>query len=208
MVFGAILFPAMRGMAVEHPRRRTNSGLRTEAAHQGPPRRARAFIADMLSPMPSSTESRIFEGDIILDHVQDLAPGQPLPNKAAPASVGVAYAQYFWPKDSLGVAEIPYIAFLTSGATNLGAALRAMRRGLSPALYPVRSADHAGRLPLTSISTQPITAPRAISAVGRAGGEQVTGRLDRLQSRDAPARAAAILRAYITSIRVRIATTS
>jgi len=63
---------------------------------------------------------RIFEGDILLDHVEDLMPAQP-PAGSGVKTLGIAYPQYFWPKNGSGVAEIPYV--VTAGATNLNAAL-------------------------------------------------------------------------------------
>jgi hypothetical protein len=48
----------------------------------------------------------IFEGDIILDHVQQKVPAR---GSAQPfATLGVAYNQYLWPQVS-GVAQVPYI---------------------------------------------------------------------------------------------------
>ena len=50
----------------------------------------------------------VLEGDILLDHVEDSAPGQQAAGpRAIPNSVGNAYPQYFWPKNGLGVAQIP-----------------------------------------------------------------------------------------------------
>lgn len=60
----------------------------------------------------------IFQGDIILDHVQQLpASGH------QSQSLGVAYAQYLWPKVG-GVASIPYTIEPSSGdLTNLNTAI-------------------------------------------------------------------------------------
>ncbi len=156
--FGAILFLLCAGMAApsaaaDQFRPSDGGGTSRPSATRTGIYRGHAVTYAIINGKP------IFEGDIILDHVQDLVPGQPLPNKAAPASVGIAYAQYFWPKDSLGrCGKFP---------TSVPRALRISARPssnstrLSPALS---SSFRRPRRPitLTSISTQPITAPRAI----------------------------------------------
>ncbi|MGH6848337.1 MAG: M12 family metallopeptidase [Methylocella sp.] len=110
----------------------------------------------------------IFEGDIILDHVTELAPGQPPANRP---SVGIAYPQYFWPKNSKGVAGIPFI--ITSGATNLAAALNqfnATFKGIIQFGARTTQADYV------NFNFDPNNHNGTCeSIVGRAGGEQETG---------------------------------
>ena len=60
----------------------------------------------------------VFEGDILLDHLDTLAPGA---RRAVPQGIGIAYPSYFWPKNGSGVAQIPYT--VTSGSSNLDTAL-------------------------------------------------------------------------------------
>jgi astacin len=60
----------------------------------------------------------IFEGDIILDHITE---GTRDAAKPSPNGIGIAYAQYFWPKNGSGVAQVPYT--ITNGQPNLTAAI-------------------------------------------------------------------------------------
>jgi len=72
--------------------------------------------------VPSQTNNgagrAVFQGDILLDHVQDF-PG----SRHHIESVGVAYSQYLWPKVG-NVYQVPYIIDTSSGnLTNLNAAI-------------------------------------------------------------------------------------
>jgi astacin len=69
----------------------------------------------------------IFQGDIILDHVQQKLPAQQTVQPLA--SFGIAYGQYLWTKVS-GVAQVPYI--ITAPApTDLNDAMTAFNSDLS-----------------------------------------------------------------------------
>jgi hypothetical protein len=113
----------------------------------------------------------IFEGDIILDHVQDLAPVQPPAKNFTTDSVGIAYPQYFWPKNSMGVAQIPHIG--TSGATNLGAALKQFNATFTGIIQFVPRTTQADYVNFDFDPTN--LSGTCESAVGRIGGEQITG---------------------------------
>lgn len=112
----------------------------------------------------------IFEGDIILDHVQDLAPSQAPASQRTP-SVGIVYAQYFWPKNSMGVAQIPFIG--TSGATNLVAALKQFNATFTGIIQFVPRTTQADYVNFDFDPTN--HSGTCESAVGRVGGEQTTG---------------------------------
>lgn len=113
----------------------------------------------------------IFEGDIILDHVQDLAPGQPPAKRPKPEAAGIAYSQYFWPKNSMGVAEIPFIG--TSGATNLVTALKKFNATFTGIIQFVPRTTQADYV---EFNFDPIDhSGTGYSSVGRVGGKQVTG---------------------------------
>ncbi len=110
----------------------------------------------------------IFQGDIVLDHVS------PLPHAGArirPPSVGIAYAQYLWPKNAQGVAEIPYT--VTSGAADLNAALSAFNAtfaGVIQFVPLVSQTDYVNfDFDPNNLSGQ------CESSVGRVGGPQVVG---------------------------------
>jgi len=61
----------------------------------------------------------VYQGDILLDHVAPL----PAAGGHLPHSVSLAYTQYLWPKNTQGVAQIPYI--ITNAAGQLNTALAA-----------------------------------------------------------------------------------
>jgi hypothetical protein len=113
----------------------------------------------------------IFEGDIILDHVQDFAPGQPPANKPTPKAVGIAYPQYFWPKNSKGVAEIPYI--ITSAATKLTSARNQFNATFTGIIQFVARTTQADYVDFNFDPTN--HSGTCESSVGRVGGKQETG---------------------------------
>jgi hypothetical protein len=115
----------------------------------------------------ASNGQKLFEGDILLDHVT------PLPDQAhaLQPSVGVAYPQYLWPRNAQGVAEIPYT--ITAAATQLNAALTAFNTTFAGIIqfvplgsqtdyvnFDFNTADYSGQCE---------------SFVGRIGGEQNVG---------------------------------
>lgn len=68
-------------------------------------------------PGKDGSGKAVFQGDILLDHVQES------PNAPGVDSVGVAYSQYLWPKVG-SVYQVPYIIDPASGdLTNLNAAI-------------------------------------------------------------------------------------
>ena len=110
---------------------------------------------------------QIFEGDIILDHVQTIAPGG---NGVGP-SIGIAYPQYFWPKNASGVAEIPYV--VTAGATNLNAALTQFNATF---VGVIQFVAHNTQTDYVSFNFDPNNHNGTCdSYVGRVGGQQQTG---------------------------------
>jgi astacin len=112
---------------------------------------------------------KIFEGDIVLDHVQPLpAAGSPAP---PPPSVGVAYTQYLWPVGSQGVAEIPYI--VTNAATGLSAALSAFNTIFAGVIQFV---PYTSQIDYVNFDFDPNDlSGQCESSVGRIGGEQSVG---------------------------------
>jgi Astacin (Peptidase family M12A) len=113
---------------------------------------------------------RIFEGDIILDHVQNLAPNPPVSGQGI-ETLGIAYPQYFWPKNVSGVAEIPYI--VSAGATNLSAALTQFNATFAGVIQFVA---HNTQTDYVNFNFDPNNHNGTCdSYVGRIGGEQQTG---------------------------------
>ncbi len=121
------------------------------------------------SKQNDGTGKAIFQGDVILDHVQQL----PENGRPQPRSVGVAYAQYLWPKVS-GVSQIPYKIDPSSGDTS----------NLSTALSQFNS-DFMGLIQFVAYTNQTDYVnfyfdPNNTSGVceayeGRVGGEQTVG---------------------------------
>lgn len=113
----------------------------------------------------------IFEGDIVLDHVRDTAPGQLPVNGPTSQAVAIAYDQYFWPKNSKGVAEIPYTT--TSGSANLTAALKKFNTTFTGVIQFV---PHTSQADYVDFNLDPNNhSGTGYSSVGRVGGKQVTG---------------------------------
>jgi hypothetical protein len=82
----------------------------------------------------------MYQGDIILDHVQQI----PASGGPRPASVGIAYAQYLWPKIG-SVYEVAYTIDPASGdLTNLNGAI-SQRRFHGHALRIKSMPRNAGR---------------------------------------------------------------
>ena len=111
---------------------------------------------------------KIFEGDILLDHVT------PLPSRTTgphALSVGIAYPQYLWPKAESGVAAIPYV--VTSSATQLSAALAAFNATFKGAIQFVKRTTQTDYVDF-DFDTNNLSG-QCESNVGHVGGEQFTG---------------------------------
>jgi astacin len=111
---------------------------------------------------------KMFEGDMLLDHVV------PFPTRGVsvrPDAIGIAYAQYLWPADTKGVAEIPYI--VTSAATNLNQALTAFNKTFEGVIQFVK---RDGQADYVNFNFDPNNfSGQCESYVGHIGGEQATG---------------------------------
>jgi len=111
----------------------------------------------------------VFEGDILLDHVQPLPTGK---SGLAPQSVGIAYGQYLWPQSG-GVANIPYI--VTNGSAVLSAAISQFNTTFAGIIqFNTRN----GEADYVNFDFDTGSGGNGIceSSVGRIGGEQeVTG---------------------------------
>jgi hypothetical protein len=86
-----------------------------------------------------------------------------------PPSVGVAYAQYLWPKNAQGVAQIPYI--ITTPADSLSAALTAFNNTFPNVIQFVPLGSQTDYVNFDFESGN--TSGECESYVGRVGGEQV-----------------------------------
>ena len=113
-------------------------------------------------------DKKLFEGDILLDHVA------PFPSRNGGShalSVGVAYSQFLWPKNSAGVASIPYV--VTSAATQLDAALAAFNTTFKGTIQFVKRTTQTDYV---SFDFDPNNfSGQCESNVGRVGGMQTTG---------------------------------
>ena len=68
-------------------------------------------------PGPNGTGKAVYQGDVLLDNVQQS------PNGAGTNGFGIAYSQYLWPKVG-GIAQVPYtIEPLSGDLTNLNTAI-------------------------------------------------------------------------------------
>ena len=111
---------------------------------------------------------KLFEGDIVLDHVTPLPQGgggQPHPG------IGVAYAQYLWPTDPQGVAEIPYT--IQTAANNLSAALTAFNNTFPGIIQFVPYTNQPDYVIFNFDTTN--GSGTCESSVGRVGGPQYVG---------------------------------
>ncbi|HEV8014947.1 MAG TPA: M12 family metallopeptidase [Stellaceae bacterium] len=114
---------------------------------------------------------KIFQGDIILDHVTDRPAGaSPPPGGAVTNTIAIAYPQYFWPKVG-SVAQIPYI--VTNAATNLSTALSQFNSDFTGVIQFVPRGSEADYVNFDFSSTD--HTGTCESNVGRIGGEQDTG---------------------------------
>jgi astacin len=111
----------------------------------------------------------IFQGDIILDHVQQKLPAQQTIQPLA--SFGIAYNKYLWTKVG-GVAQVPYI--ITQPApTDLTDAITAFNSDLKGVIQLVRRGKQANYV---NFDFNPDDQSGACEAnEGMAGGEQVVG---------------------------------
>ena len=111
---------------------------------------------------------KIFEGDILLDHVAHLPARQSGPR---PLSVGTAYPQYLWLRNASNVAAIPYV--ITSPATDLNAALASFNATFKGTIQFVRRTNQADYVNFDFDLND--TSGQCESNVGLVGGEQTTG---------------------------------
>jgi Astacin (Peptidase family M12A)/Divergent InlB B-repeat domain len=111
----------------------------------------------------------IFEGDIILDHVQQKVPAL---GSAQPfATLGVAYNQYLWPQVS-GVAQVPYIV-TQPAPTALNDAITTFNQDLSGVIQFVPRSTQANYV---NFDFNPNDQSQVCeSNVGMIGGEQSIG---------------------------------
>jgi hypothetical protein len=114
----------------------------------------------------------IYEGDIILDHVQPM-PAAPDEEGAHPLSIGVAYPQSLWPQVG-GVYQVPYVITSDGGDANLAPAINSFNTTFTGLIQWVtrtsqtnyvnidlNSADQTGECEATegdaNIGSQPMT---------------------------------------------------
>ena len=115
---------------------------------------------------------KVFQGDIVLDHVQALPGRAGEPGMERTPGFGVAQTQYLWPKNAQGVAEIPYV--ISSGATNLAAALAAFNASFPGVIQFVPRGSQTDYVVFDFDSGN--LSGQCESNVGRIGGPQsVTG---------------------------------
>ena len=109
----------------------------------------------------------IFQGDIVLERVEPLDPQQ-----ALSASIGIAYAQYLWPKVG-NQYQIPYVIASGSGdLTNLNAALTQFNSAVANIQFVARTSQ----TDYVSFNFNPSDFSGECEAiVGRAGGMQGVG---------------------------------
>ena len=109
----------------------------------------------------------IFQGDIILDHVQSL------PSRFQTESLGVAYAQYLWPKVG-SVYEVPYTIDPSSGdMANLNTAISQFNSNFTGVIQLV---PYTNQTDYVNFYFDPNNTSGVCEAYeGRVGGEQTVG---------------------------------
>ena len=109
----------------------------------------------------------VYQGDILLDHVEQS------PNGARPQSIGIAYAQYLWPKVG-SVYQVPYIIDPASGdLTNLNAAISQFNSTFAGVIQFVARGSETDYV---NFSFDPNNTSGVCEAYeGRVGGEQTVG---------------------------------
>ena len=125
-------------------------------------------VTYILVPGKDGSTKAMYQGDIILDHVQDS------PNQTVGIdSVGVAYSSYLWPKVG-GVADIPYTIDPASGdLTNLNTAISQFNSTFSGLIQLV---PYTNQTDYVDFNFDPNNTSGACEAYeGRVGGEQVVG---------------------------------
>ena len=115
-----------------------------------------------------SSGKAVFQGDILLDHVQELPQHGPVGN-----SLGVAYAQYLWPKVG-SVYQVPYIIDPSSGdVTNLNTAIAQFNSNFQGV---IRFVARTTETDFVNFSFDPNNLSGVCEAYeGRVGGEQTVG---------------------------------
>jgi len=110
----------------------------------------------------------IYQGDIILDHVQQTPEAGHVGQ-----SLGVAYAQYLWPKVG-GIVQIPYAIDPSSGdLTNLNAAITAFNAAFTGLIQLV---PYTNQTDYVNFDFDPNNFSGSCEAYeGRVGGEQTVG---------------------------------
>ena len=111
---------------------------------------------------------KLFEGDILLDHV---APFPARQSAFHPLAVGTAYASCLWPRNVNNVAAIPYV--VTSAAKQLNAALAAFNATFKGTIQFVKRTTQTDYVNFDFDVND--TSGQCESNVGRVGGEQTTG---------------------------------
>lgn len=130
-----------------------------EPAHTG-------IYRGQLVTFVESQGRKLYQGDIILDHVTRL----PKPPGKASRTVGVAYGQYLWPAVS-GVAQIPYT--VSSAATNLDTAISTFNATFTGIIQLVPFTTQADYVDFNFDPNN--GSGQCESSVGRIGGEQEVG---------------------------------
>ncbi len=110
----------------------------------------------------------IFQGDIILDHVDQLPYNGPMRN-----SMGIAYTQYLWPKVG-SVYQVPYMIDPSSGdQANLNTAINQFNSNFSGVIQFV---PHTNETDYVNFDFDPNNFSGSCEAYeGRVGGEQTVG---------------------------------
>jgi len=156
-------------MSRPHPRLVLVLLLASHAAWADPPRstREQGIFRGRLVSYLQHGGVKIFEGDMLLDHVT------PLPQRGAlqPDAIGVGYPQYLWPEDAKGVAEIPY--HTSTAAAELKNALLAFNKTFAGVIQFVPRGSQADYVEF-DFDTNNFSG-QCESYVGRIGGEQTTG---------------------------------
>jgi len=122
-------------------------------------------------PAENGGGKAVYQGDILLDHVQDSL--NAWPNGAVGDSLGVAYSSYLWPKVG-GIVSIPYMIQVGSGdMTNLNNAITAFNSTFGGVIQLVA---YTNQTDYVNFYFDPSNTSGVCEAYeGRVGGEQTVG---------------------------------